>query len=91
MNAKWKCSERHCGWHGDDSEMLRAPNPFDEGFIICACPKCKEVGVLSGGCDEPGCTDFASCGTPTPDGYRVTCGKHAPIRMPPTGTASSGA
>ena len=28
------------------------------------------------GCQWPGCTDWATCGTPTPDGYRNYCGKH---------------
>lgn len=27
-------------------------------------------------CDEPGCTEPTSCGFPTPNGYRRTCGKH---------------
>lgn len=27
-------------------------------------------------CDEPGCSKRASCGFPTPDGYRRTCGEH---------------
>jgi hypothetical protein len=29
-------------------------------------------------CDEPGCMEQASVGTPTPTGYRRTCHKHAP-------------
>lgn len=29
-------------------------------------------------CDEPGCMDQISCGTPIPGGYRQTCGKHQP-------------
>ncbi len=29
-------------------------------------------------CDEPGCTEGQSCGTPSKDGYRRTCGEHAP-------------
>ena len=29
-------------------------------------------------CDEPGCKEQVSCGTPTPTGYRNTCGKHRP-------------
>jgi hypothetical protein len=36
---------------------------------------------LVGLCDEPGCFDFISCGTPTDDGYRSTCSKHAPNRV----------
>jgi hypothetical protein len=27
-------------------------------------------------CDEPGCKERSSCGTPTPSGYRTVCGKH---------------
>jgi hypothetical protein len=30
-------------------------------------------------CDEPGCLEFVSCGTPTEDGYRSTCHKHIPV------------
>ena len=28
-------------------------------------------------CDEPGCKRQRTCGTPTKDGYRSTCGEHA--------------
>ena len=34
-------------------------------------------------CDEPGCREQATGGTPTPTGYRRTCREHAP---PPWGT-----
>jgi hypothetical protein len=27
-------------------------------------------------CQKPRCREFASCGTPTPDGYKRLCGKH---------------
>lgn len=27
-------------------------------------------------CDEPGCDQRTSCGFPTPNGYRRTCGAH---------------
>lgn len=27
-------------------------------------------------CDEPGCRQEATCGFPTPHGYRRTCGRH---------------
>lgn len=36
--------------------------------------------AIVGLCDEPGCYDEITCGTPTPDGYRSTCSKHAPNR-----------
>lgn len=29
-------------------------------------------------CDEPGCKEEITCGTPTPTGYRRTCSTHAP-------------
>ncbi len=29
-------------------------------------------------CDEPDCKRPVTCGTPTPKGYRHTCGTHAP-------------
>lgn len=29
-----------------------------------------------GACEHPGCTEWATCGTPTPDGYKRLCGMH---------------
>ena len=29
-------------------------------------------------CDEEGCIEPATCGTPTEEGYRSTCGEHRP-------------
>lgn len=28
------------------------------------------------GCEHPGCPEWATCGTPTPDGYKRLCGAH---------------
>lgn len=78
MERKIVCNDWRCGWHGMESEMLTAPNPFVEGETISACPKCKDVNCLLYACDEHECWDEATCGTPTPDGYRSTCGKHRP-------------
>lgn len=36
---------------------------------------------IVGLCDEPGCYDTISCGTPTSEGYRSTCSKHIPNRV----------
>ena len=33
-------------------------------------------------CDEPGCKERSTCGTPTKDGYRRTCNKHWPQKEP---------
>jgi len=70
------CDE--CGWHGQEEEMLIAKNPFDESENVNGCPKCKSVDSMLVACDEPGCWKQTSCGTPTPDGYRTTCGQHCP-------------
>lgn len=34
-------------------------------------------------CDEPGCKEPTSCGFPTPNGYRRTCGEHYRAANPP--------
>jgi len=33
---------------------------------------------LKSACIEPGCEKQANCGTPTPDGYKLTCSEHLP-------------
>jgi hypothetical protein len=35
-----------------------------------------KIKTIIGLCDEPGCYDYISCGWPSDDGYRSTCGKH---------------
>lgn len=77
MTDKVVCSEYRCNWHGMDDEILRAPNPFEDGETLYACPKCKGVGSVVVACDEPGCWKEATCGTPA-GVYRRTCGKHRP-------------
>jgi len=78
MNDRLFCNERRCGWRGMQLEVLFAENPFNADETIAGCPKCKEINSLLVSCDEPGCWNEASCGTPTATGYRHTCGKHAP-------------
>ena len=73
---KFRCKD--CDHVCTDAEILTAPNPFYPDERVCGCPKCLAVNQLVGACDEPGCDAFSSCGGPTPDGYRLTCGKHAP-------------
>lgn len=71
----WKCHARVY-----ENEVLWADHPFalEAGEKITGCPKCREPNTLYLACDEPGCWDEASCGTPTPNGYRQTCGDHRP-------------
>ena len=78
--GKVVCDERRCGWRGETHEVLQATSPFDERDILDGCPQCKAVNTIYVACDEEGCWDTVSCGTPTPDGYRSTCSKHAPKR-----------
>lgn len=58
------------------SEILHAPNPFYASDIIDGCPECFSINSLECLCDEPGCDMPGTCGWPSPDGYRHTCGKH---------------
>lgn len=75
MSEKCVCSA--CGWLGTYDQLLAAPNPFIKDDTLYACPICKDMD-LDRACDEPGCSKLASCGTPVPGGYRVTCFKHSP-------------
>jgi hypothetical protein len=82
---KLVCSDWHCRWVGLEADALHAPDPFNDGDTITACPFCREQ-TLHTCCDEPGCTQEATCGTPTPAGYRHTCGRHQP-KLPPVNPA----
>lgn len=77
MSNKVVCSNHGCRWCGDVDEALSAPDPFNEGCTLTACPDCCDQSLVAA-CDEPGCTSEVSRGTPTPAGYRNTCTKHAP-------------
>lgn len=76
--TKFFCSE--CPWHGLEKDVLRAPNPFakDDTEQMIGCPNCREPNTMKLACDEPDCWRAVSCGTPTPAGYRQTCGEHMP-------------
>jgi hypothetical protein len=78
---QWRCMG--CQTISLESEFLTAPSPFNPDDTLTACPKCLEVEgttVFEEICDEPGCTEQATCGFPVDDeafgGYRRTCGKH---------------
>ena len=77
MTTKMLCSDwRHCRWRGKESELLRAPSPFDATFEITACPNCKEIGGCMQACEVHDCWEEATCGIPTQEGYKRVCGKH---------------
>ena len=66
-----------CGWRGKREELLSGFSPFEEATVY-GCPKCKAIDSTRAGCDEPGCLDFGTCGTPTDGKYRWTCHRHIP-------------
>lgn len=71
------CDSWRCRWNGDSAAVLRAPDPFNEGCELLACPQCREQTIRTC-CDEPDCWELDTCGTPTPNGYRRTCDRHKP-------------
>jgi hypothetical protein len=73
--TRWRCTD--CGWTGNESELLSAPNPFAPEGTILGCPNCKTVDQFDEMCDEPECDQRATCGFPTPTGYRRTCFDHS--------------
>ncbi len=72
---------RNCGWRGLSTEQLFAENPFDSTDTIVGCPKCRCVNTTRNACDERGCWDEDTCGTPTGEGYRRTCHVHMPKQV----------
>lgn len=79
-DEKVRCEDIKCDWRGMQNELLTAINPFNDGDMLFACPRCHEINSVQIVCDEPGCWEFISCGTPTESGYRSTCHNHIPNR-----------
>lgn len=75
MSERYICAG--CDWTGSKEDLLSAPHPFDDGATLYGCPSCLDISILQA-CDVDGCTMYASCGTPTAEGYRRTCWKHQP-------------
>jgi len=71
---RWRCGA--CDSIVEKADLLKAVNPFQSDLYIYGCPDCKDVQGFTLICDEPGCTNDATCGFPVPDGYRTTCGDH---------------
>jgi len=69
-----KCTE--CGRVIPTSKMLIAPHPFDSDDIVSGCPHCQSIEKFVLLCDVHGCSEIASCGWPSEDGYRATCYNH---------------
>ena len=69
-----KC--RDCDFCGDSTGFLKAKNPFNPEDDVWGCPSCCSVNNYDLVCDEPGCDEVVTCGTPTKDGYRQVCSEH---------------
>lgn len=78
LKRKWICL--NCGRGCVDGEYLTAPDPFDSGETITACPHCREVEALESGCQAEGGYQRSSSGNPDVGGHRYVwaCWKHAP-------------
>lgn len=79
--GRWMC--RECGAVSVVAGMLTAPNPFRPDDTIHGCPDCAGIDCFDLLCDEPDCERPTTCGTPTANGYRGTCGLHVPRVTPP--------
>lgn len=70
---RYKCTDCH---KVTESPVI-GPHPFVEGETIIGCPDCREVeSTLRRVCTFLHCEEIATCGFPTKDGYRHTCGTH---------------
>ena len=68
-----------CGKIMEEKLILQTAVPRPKGgepAYVSQCPHCGECECFTNVCDEPGCQSEATCGWPTGDGYRRTCGKH---------------
>ena len=72
---KYACE--NCLWDGLVCDLLSAPNPFEAGEMLYACPNCQAMEVEAI-CDAVDCWRPVTCGTPTANGYRHTCLEHKP-------------
>jgi hypothetical protein len=71
----WRCQE--CGWRGDEEEIISFADPVLEGNSWNICPECRAAEQFDNMCDEPECRKVATCGWPSPEGYRRTCFEHS--------------
>jgi len=78
MRKKAKLVCRECGWRGKFTDVQHGHSPFGDKEPIIGCPDCDEISSMVSVCDEPGCKQEVTCGTPTKERYRKTCGEHRP-------------
>lgn len=72
---RWRCLD--CQKIFLDTYSLIGPHPFRSGSVT-GCPHCREiVDFATLVCDQEDCGEEATCGWPSPAGYRNTCSAHS--------------
>jgi len=64
---------QYAGW-SRGGLMTNGMSALEEAFEALGWKEPHKVEAMT--CDEPGCDKQVSCGWPSKDGYRNTCGKH---------------
>lgn len=77
MINRFKCED--CWSIVTSDRLLRAESPFDPDDEIVGCPECKSIVGFISLCHETGCSEQASMGKSTEDGYVNSCHKHIHI------------
>ena len=79
----YRCN--NCGNRLSDLAILEItvphPKPDQPPIHVSQCPECGDVEGFTLLCDEPGCDRDASCGWPSPSGYRQTCHEHSLVAV----------
>lgn len=73
FETSWRCND--CEAKITDSALLRHELPaFKRTLFLCPVCGSPDLTVV---CDVPECGREATCGWPSEEGYRRTCGDHA--------------
>jgi hypothetical protein len=77
-----------CGWTGPTPCTTWLQMGGRPRQAINCCPECMGINTtIEPCCDEPGCTEPSSCGTPTAaGGYKRHCHNHPPANPRPRPT-----
>ena len=66
-------AEQFAYW-GKGGMITGGLSALEDAFEVLGWPEPRPCPAQT--CDEPGCSERSTCGTPTPGGYRRVCGKH---------------
>ena len=75
--AGYVCTE--CGWKGNATNTAIVKIIGGKISTVLCCPKCDTMkSTIHKCCEEPGCAEIATQGTPFKCGYKRHCHKHPP-------------